>query len=308
MEEINKFELSYKRIYVHFVPERNMHINAWIGAVLRNNFLVNTSKVFADDGLSLYQHIEEFSLSIDNPYYSHLAGGFPKGVWLDCRELARVNGELYAGQVYSFSIIMMGWCAQYAHLAVSAVEQIFLDGIGHPKVRANIVNVSDNDDERSSILYSNFVLQNNAPKYATVKIMHETPICLFRQRNKKDSSVSYQDKLNGFPSFYQFMRSIVSRVNTLGMLYGNGPLTEDVDEFITHATDAYLSSADLHYTKLHSTPKKGRSNVYVMDGYVGSIVWSNVPTVYLPILAFATGISVGYNIPFGLGAYTIDVL
>jgi hypothetical protein len=45
-----------------------------------------------------------------------------------------------------------------------------------------------------------------------------------------------------------------------------------------------------------------------MDGYVGSTVWSNVPTAYLPILAFATGISVGYNIPFGLGAFNIEIV
>jgi hypothetical protein len=307
MEEINKPELSYKQVQVQFVPERDMHLNAWIGAVLRNNFLVNASRVFADDGLSLYHHIEEFTVAPDNPYYSQLAGGFPKGVWLDCRELADVGGELYAGHVYSFSIIMMGWCMRFADLAVQSVARMLNDGIGHPKVRAHIVDVVGLDDDRSTVCSSEFVLQPGAPSSATVEIVFETPVCLFRRRSKKDSSVSYQDKLNGFPSFYQLLRSAVSRANTLGMIYGNGPLVDDVDEFLARASDVYLSSANLHYTKLHSTPKKGRSSVYVMDGYIGSTVWSDVPTAYLPILAFATGISIGYNIPFGLGAYTITL-
>jgi hypothetical protein len=308
MEEIIKPELSYKRLNVHFIPEQNMHLNAWIGAVLRNNFLVNSSKVFADDGLSLYQHIEELTIPADNPYYSQLVGGFPKGVWLDCRELALQYTELYAGEVYSFSIILMGWCARFAQLAVRAVELMFDDGIGHPKVRANIIDVTDYNDDLSSVLFSDYVLQPDAPASATVKIVYETPICLFRQRSKKDSSISYQDKLNGFPSFYQFLRSVVSRANTLGMLYGNGPLIGDVEEFLSHAADVYLSSADIKYKRLRSTPKKGRSGVYVMDGYVGHTVWANVPIAYLPIIAFASGINVGYNIPFGLGAYSLEVL
>jgi hypothetical protein len=206
MEEINTPELFYKRLHVQFIAERDMHLNYWIGAVLRNNFLVNASKVFADDGLSLYQHIEELTISPDNPYYSQLVGGFPKGVWLDCRELADMGDTLYAGQVYSCSIIMMGWYAQFADLAVQSVARMLDDGIGHPKVRAHIVDVEGYDDDgQSNIRYSDFVLQPGAPLSATLKIVYETPICLFRHRSKKDSSVSYQDKLNGFPSFYQFL-------------------------------------------------------------------------------------------------------
>jgi hypothetical protein len=309
MEEFNKPELLYKRVRVLFVAERNIHLHAWIGAVLRNNFLVNASKVFADDGMSLYRHIEELTVSPDSPYYGQLSGGFPKGVWLDCRELAGVDNELLAGHVYSFSIILVGWCARFADLAIQSAARMLDDGIGHPKTSAHIVDVVGyDDDDQSTVHYSDFVLQPDAPRTSTVKIMLETPVCLFRRRSKKDSSVSYQDKLNGFPSFYQLLRSVVSRANTLGMLYGNGPLLDDVDAFLAQASSAYLSSAEIHYAKLRSTPKKERSGVYVMEGYVGTLVWSDVPTAYLPILAFATGISVGYNIPFGLGAFNIEIL
>ncbi len=308
MEGKGHADLSFVRLHVHFAPERNMHLNGWIGAVLRNNFLVNASRVLASDGLSLYQHIEELTLAPEHPFYSQLAGGFPKGIWLDCRELAPVDAMLQGGEVYTFSIVMMGWCAQYAQLAVEAVAQMFESGIGSPKVRAQIVEIATDDNRGDSTTkYSDFSLLPDAPPTATVKITYDTPVCLFRRRSKKETSVSYQDKLNGFPSFYQLMRSVVSRCNTLGMLYGDGPLVEDTEGFIASSTEAYLEHANLWYKHLHSTPKQGRNSVYVLEGYQGITVWANVPTQYLPILAFASSLSVGYNIPFGLGAYSMEV-
>jgi hypothetical protein len=295
------------RLHVRFIPDRDIHLHAWIGAVLRNNFLVNTAEFITDDGHSLYEHIEELTISPDNPYYNQLVGGFPKGIWLDCRNMAHVGSMLRGGELYSFSIVMMGWYARYAGMAVQAVDRMLSNGIGHPKVKSHIVDIVGDNNEGSITNYSDLLVNPDAPKMMTLKIVYETPLSLIRKRSKKDSSVSYQDKLNGFPSFYQFMRSVISRVNTLGMLYGDGPI-EDVDAFLADTSQVYMLGANIKYRRVHSTPKQGRSSVYVMDGYEGSTTWANVPTFYLPILHFAEALNVGYNIPFGLGAFSIEIL
>jgi hypothetical protein len=138
------------------------------------------------------------------------------------------------------------------------------EGIGSPKVRSHVLEMASSDD--AILHYSDFALLPDAPQTATVKIDYVTPICLSRQRGKKDASVSYQDKLNGFPSFYQLLRSVVSRVNTLGTLYGNGPLVGDINDYLARTSDVYLTHANLTHRRLRSTPKQGRNTLYVLEG------------------------------------------
>ena len=165
----------------------------------------------------------------------------------------------------------------------------------------------------SPVRLSDFCLATNAPSDATIQLDFMTPINLFRQRVKKTTELSYQDKLNGFPSFYQFMRSLVYRVSTLDLLYGNQPgeggwSEMEIDQFLQASSLVQLQQANVQSKKVRGTPKQGRNHLYVMEGYQGQLVWQQVSSLYLPLLAFGTGLLVGNQVQYGLGAYTVTIL
>lgn len=323
--------LSYYKLNIRFYAEEDVRLDAWIGAVLRNNFLVQAEQVKDTDGISLLAHIEDLPLSEGHPCRKQMEGGFPKGIWVDCRNIpfARQVSHLDAKRIYTFSILLVGHCVRYYEQVVKAVRSMLGVGFGHPVVPLRLVDISETDEtEKAHLLYhpdldalrmpscatcfSDFVLDSSAPDRVVVKIIFETPVCLIRPKVKKEAKVSFQDKLNGFPSFYQFIRSLLYRINTLDLLYGeevhgSGLREEEIEDFVRQASEAILQKADLEYRKVRSTPKKGNDHVYVMEGYTGLLVWREVPSIYLPLLAFAVGLGVGYHVQYGLGAYSIDM-
>lgn len=328
---MKRITLSYYRLNIRFYAEADVRLDAWIGAVLRNNFLAQAERVKDADGISLLARMEELPLPDGHPCRKQLEGGFPKGIWMDCREIPSSSQVSYleAKRIYSFCILLAGRCVHYYTQVVEAVMCMFDKGIGHPVVPLRLVDISETDKEGDTHLLchpdldalrmpscaiglSDFVLDDSAPERVAVRILFETPVCLMRSKVKKEAKVSFQDKMNGFPSFYQFIRSLVYRVNTLDLLYGNeapesGLQEDEINEFVWRASEAILQKADLEYRKVRSTPKKGNDHVYVMEGYTGTLVWREVPSIYLPLLAFAMGLGVGYHVQYGLGAYSIDM-
>ena len=65
---------------------------------------------------------------------------------------------------------------------------------------------------------------------------------------------------------------------------------------------------NLKNQKVHGTPKQGSNHVYVMEGYQGYQIWRQVPSTYLPLMAFGMGLLVGNQVQYSLGAYTITIL
>lgn len=323
--------LSYYKLNIRFYAEEDVRLDAWIGAVLRNNFLVQAEQVKDTDGISLLAHIEDLPLSDGHPCRKQMEGGFPKGIWVDCRDipLSRQVSYLDAKRIHTFSILLAGRCVRYYESVVEAVKRMLDVGLGHPVVPLRLVDISETDETGKAHLLchpdldalripccatrlSDFVLDGSAPERVVVRIMFETPVCLIRHKVKKEAVVSFQDKLNGFPSLYQFIRSLVYRVSTLDMLYGGdasglGLREDEIEDFVRRASEAILLKADLEYRKVRSTPKKGNDHVYVMEGYMGELMWREVPSEYLPLLAFAVGLGVGYHVQYGLGSYSIDI-
>lgn len=328
---MRSLSLCYYRLQIRFFADTNVRIGAWIGAVLRNNFLVQAEQVKGSDGISLFAHMEALPLSDEHPCRKQLQGGFPKGIWLDCRDIPYNNrvSLLNADRIYSFRVIIAGRYIQYYEEVVEALKRMLDVGFGHPGVPLKLIDISECDEAgttrllchpdfhvvqapRGAIRLSDFVLDNSAPERALVKLQFETPVSLIRPKVKKAAAISFQDKLNCFPSFYQFMRSLVYRVSTLDMLYGEmgndlGLMENEIDDYVLQASEAILQKADLDYRKVRSTPKKGTNHVYVMDGYTGTLVWGDVPSKYLPLLVFATGLGVGNNVQYGLGSYSITI-
>ena len=278
----------------------------WIGAVLRNNFLYAAESIKDVQGISLRQIIETLPLPEDHFLYRQLKGGFPKGFFFDCSDLpAEARGfTLDANRIYTFSMVLIGNQSKYKPLYVEALRQMITRGFGHPVVSMTLIDIT----EISSRSEPDPVAESAT---VNVQLHFKTPVCLMHPSKK--SVEGYQGKLNNFPSFYQFMRSLTYRLVTLGMLYGEPFPFETRDEMerwieqqISPASQAILLRANLLYERLWSTPRVGSNTVYVMGGYVGRLTLGNVPAGLLPVLAAGTAFGIGADINYGLGQFGMD--
>ena len=69
---------SYHRLQVRFFAQADVSLDAWVGAVLRNNFLAQAAAVIDDQGISLFQHLNTLPIAASHPNWQSLQGGFPK--------------------------------------------------------------------------------------------------------------------------------------------------------------------------------------------------------------------------------------
>lgn len=330
--DIDNTTFAYHRLRVRFFAHKDLTLKGWIGAVLRNNFLVQAASVADGKGKTLFDQLNTLPLAETHPAWKALQGGFPKAIWFDCRDMSVNNRNhcLKANQIYSFTLVVAHRFIANLPFITEALYRMFSKGFGHPVVSTTLIDLCAYDlSGQWQLCYqpeiglirmpdnpvgiSDFQLAPDSPSEISIRIDFETPVNLFRPRTKKDTELSFQDKLNGFPSFYQFMRSLVYRVQTLELLYGDqtgtrGWQTSEIDSFLQKACSAQLQEVNLKNQKVHGTPKQGSNHVYVLEGYQGYQIWRQVPSTYLPLMAFGMGLLVGNQVQYSLGAYTITIL
>lgn len=319
------------KISVRFYPVDEIRMDVWIGAVIRNNFLYAAENVYDKHGQSLRQKIDDLPLPDNHPYYKQFLGGTPKGLFFDCSDIPYVEKgiRLEKNHIYTIHFILAGSFSEYYLQVIEAIRSLFSRGFGHPMTPATIIDIFETtDDEQHHILYSDNCNFLNTPSHSikladyyqefhstnekrNLTLQFVTPVSLIHPRTKVNKEISYQDKLNCFPSFYQFMRSVAYRLMTLNLLYGKEVDITDqqtteaaLNVYIEAATEAILLQANISNKRLYSTPRKEQSSVYVMNGYQGTITWGNVDSKYVPLLIFASHLGVGNDINFGLGIFT----
>lgn len=321
--------LYYHNLTVRFYPEEDVRVNGWMGATFRNNFLHAAREVENARGETLYDILSMLPLAASHPYYKQLCGGFPKGfVWDVCMlPPAGSNGVvLERGHVYTVTLRLIGRMAEYAMPCCMAVNMFFEQGIGQPRARLHVMDICETNGTGGKMLYNDSAgylsehlelpcfLEQETPgaDCRTVTLRTLTPVCLMKPR-KAVTDLGYQEKLNGFPSFYQWTRSAAYRLYYLNMLYGQDagvmelPLLDaGMDEYLRRTYEAGLLRADLRYRKLYGTPKKEKEGlVYGMDGYEGMLTFRGVSADYLPLLRFMSYLGVGNDINYGLGLYEV---
>ena len=319
------------RLEVRFYAEENIQMNHWLGAVLRNGFLSMSAEVFDSEGVSLWEYIQAFPLPIHHPYYLQLKGGFPKGFFFDCSSIdGDGKGFFLKGQcVQRITLCLIADFSKHFSLFIKALVRFFNKGLGSPLVPLHILDIAEvGINGNRNLLYSDTVpvegilcnpirwedmLSMGGVHSSSVYLSFETPVCLYRPKSKQIGK-GYQDKLNGFPSFYQLIRSAIYRLVTLSMLYTEIDFVIDkkdceewIDNYIYQSSEAFLIQTELSYCKLYSTPKKEESSVYVLNGYKGRMEYTNVRADYCAILQFASYMNVGNDINYGLGTFRIDI-
>lgn len=330
-------QLYCHKLSIRFYPIDNIQMEAWFGIVLRNNFLFAAEQIYCDTGMTLRHSLEEISLSESHPYYKQLSGGFPKGYLFDCSDIPyeKKGIVLQKNQIYTIHLVLIGSCTKYYSQIISALRLAFGRGFGIVPIQSIIIDITENSFEgQTKLVYSDncsFLDTLSHPIYLidfytslklqlsdliNLELNFQTPVSLIKSRSKQNNKGSYQDKLNGFPSFYQFIRSMCYRLMTLNMLYGNveadlldkNYIEKEIEEYISTSTDCILLSANIHYQSLYGTPKKGVSTVYVMNGYKGTLSFGKMAAQYIPILAFGSYLGNGNDINFGLGIFTYQLI
>ena len=318
--------LYFYRLDIRFYPNEPIKIPYWTGAVIRNRFLYAAEKIFDNQGHSLRELLDTLPLSEAHAYYKQLAGGFPKGFLFDCSTLPFQYGKfaLKKEHIYTFSLLLIGNCSDYYPLFIAALKQMFSEGLGNPMISLTLIDICERRDMLLCSGKENFLNKPSAPFKLEVSsfafensikltLHFNTPVSLTNRAQKKNQTNGYQNKLNNFPSFYQFMRSLLYRLVTLNMLYVNSEnvatpteTKEDIERFISPASQALLLNANINYEKRYSTPRVGETNVYTMNGYCGTLSFDQVDSRFIPLLQFASHLGIGNDINYGLGIFNVE--
>lgn len=299
-------ELASCRIDIRFFSDECVKMKYWIGAVLRNRFLYAADSVLDEHGVSLRQTIDTLPLPKSHFLYEQFRGGFPKGFLFDCSNLPyeAPGFTLEANRIYTFSLILIGNNIAYKPMFITAIRRMMKEGFGQPMVPMNLIDITEQE-------ICHLQTMPDDKHTLDLEILFKTPISLLPP--PKESSNGYQNKLNNFPSFYQFMRSLVYRIVSLDLLYtdqhridSREQMEEWIERYIRPSVRAMLLQADLRYEKRWSTPKTESENIYLMGGYTGSLAFGNVPAQFLPLLVFASSLGIGADINYGLGWFQVQ--
>lgn len=307
--------LKSQKITVRFSCTKNIHINAWTGAVVRNHFLFATSRIGTGNGKNLLQKIRECPLERTHPLYKSMAAGFPPPFVADCRNMLDnqypTQFHLTAGKEYSLPIVVFGNHTELLPQYAEAVQFFAQRGIGPSRIRLQISDISTEQEVFTDISIP-APQSSPTPKRTKISLCLQTPVCLFHPTRKRHTANTFQDRMNGFPSFYQIVRSLLYRHVTLKALHDNGQETsiDQINQFVENrailAAEAELTEAGIHYVEINSTRKPHQSTPYKMQGYTGELTFCNVPLDLLPLLDWGQTAGVGNDISYGLGLYAIQ--
>ena len=324
--------MYYHRLDFRFSPVATVYPEAWIGAVLRNNLLYAAEQIPVGRSKSLFAILDEYPGKPDfsHPFYKEWAGGFPKGFSLGCPPFYS-DGFCYPplqkNKIFTFSLALIGHMVQYTPYLIEAVRRLCERGIGKPLVPLRLIDISEHHPEAGTRLLGSAGETTEHPQYPVrpddfrpfsqkvsgrIEISLETPLCLVKKRQKADPAISYQDKQNGFPSFYQLIRSLAYRLLKLSVLYCNNGDYPDaresvrqIDEWIAQATNPELTAVILQSVTWMGPPRKENRARMIFTGYTGTMSYTGDFRKYLPLLLFAEGLGVGNDTVYGLGKYRI---
>ena len=329
--------LYFHRFDIVIRSKKGAEFKAWAGAVLRNNFLYAADSVAVESHntkSSLRELINKIPLSESHPLFKEMSNGFPKGyhfAFPSCLQSVNDSLTLKKNEPFTFSLYLVGNFAKYYAHIFKTIQIMCDNGFGHPKstfLLDSIYECSDAGElhimvkettEMSRkllfpIKFSDFMSIQAHNDETTLCIDFLTPVNLFRKTEKKDRQLSYQDKCNGFPSFYQLIRSAAYRMAKMTILYIHpdnpdigAAIMDCIEEYIEHATNLTLKSVEIQHITLQNTLKKETENKMPLQGYIGRQVYEGYFNRFFPMLKFMEEIGVGHEVVYGLGRYKVEV-
>ena len=301
--------LKYHCYKVQMCATQDVTLDAWVGAIIRNNLLYASEQIRVQKtGRSLREQIDALPLTETHPLYKELKEGFPKGyVLTEFSHAGRVS--IKKDERLTFSLLLIGNMNDYRYYFFEAIKEMCARGIGKPMTPFQLTDISEIAE--SPVSLSGFLQPENNPEEIVIRFL--TPAILFRLKDKKNNQLSYQDKSNRFPCFYQLVRSSFARLQKLYALYAdtNDGSPERFDEkvmenYLEKAGQPLLKSANIQYIFLQNTLKKGGKNEMPLAGYIGEQAYAGNFQPYLPLLKFMSFLGVGNETVYGMGRFEIE--
>ena len=308
-------KFHYFRFDIRMCSMKDVNLDAWPGAIIRNNLLYAAEQIrIQKTNRSLREQIDTFPLNDNHPLYKELKDGFPKGyVLTNFSHANMINSHitLQEDEVFSFSLLLVGQFYDYRYYFFEAIREMCERGIGKPLTPFRLLDISENPVSPVSLL--DFLQEKTEDKSSEITIRFQTPVVLYRLKEKKNTQLSYQDKCNRFPGLYQLVRSAFFRLQKLHALYieptdYSTTLIEEtmLETYLEKAGRPLLQSANIQYINLHNTQKKGAKNEMPLAGYVGEQQYFGYFRQYLPLLGFMAELGVGNEVVYGMGRYEIE--
>lgn len=323
--------LAFHELEISILATETVSIDGWLGAALRNNLLFASEHITTENGKSLLEIINTLPISKVHPLYNELAGGFPKGFSLHLlsHQEAVSTSRLQGGESIRFSLLLIGEFSRYYIYFIKAIEWMCSNGIGNPRIPFSLHMIAERAANRSCSIwpvycpvtppplqhpvrasdYTNYKFREGETE---IEIDYPVPMSLSNYSHQSRTPLSRQERHNGFPGFYQLIRSIAYRILKLTALYifpndfcYYKQAEKQLEPFIQYAISVNLSSANIRQVHLYSTPKEGRRDRIGFFGYTGTLSFNGYFNYYIPVLLFARHIGVGNNTVYGLGGYEI---
>ena len=325
--------LFYHCYNIRIVATNNTIFDAWPNAIIRNNLLYAADKIILDNKVTLRQQIDQLPLKKTHPFCNELMSGFPRGyrIIISNIDVNNQNIVLKKGNIFSFSIYLVGSMNKYCTHFFDAIRLMCKNGLGHPQIPFLLIDIEEKGPCKESQImatgevniaeipcypfrltdYLSFRAQGNEKK---IRINYKTPTNLIRPIQKKDKQLSYQDKCNLFPGFYQLVRSAAYRVEKLVLLFCHPEDTEKalnvrecIESYLERAGTPILHITNIQQIQLKNTLKKEKINDKPLTGYVGELVFDGYFNMYLPLLKFMEELGVGNDLVYGLGRYGVEI-
>ncbi|MDR1584365.1 MAG: CRISPR system precrRNA processing endoribonuclease RAMP protein Cas6, partial [Prevotellaceae bacterium] len=308
--------------------------DAWTGAVIRNNLLYAADNVrIEDSGQTLRERIDAFPLNETHPLYKELKDGFPKAYVLtnfSHSDLQSSSVSIKKNEVFSFSLILIGSFCEYKSHFFRAIRLMCERGIGKPQTPFLLLDIAEqslsgesqimavaqadlSEELRYPVRLADFSQNDEPDEFSEIFVRYVSPVILFRLKTKKNTQLSYQDKCNRFPSFYQLVRSAFFRLQKLYAIYCNLTMSAPIifeeilmDTYLETAGHPLLVSSNIQYITLKNTQKKEKVNDMPLAGYIGEQIYSGYFRKYMALLRFMAEIGVGHETVYGLGKYEVE--
>ncbi|MCC8070345.1 MAG: CRISPR system precrRNA processing endoribonuclease RAMP protein Cas6 [Bacteroidales bacterium] len=307
--------LPMVRLTADLVATAPINESFWVGAAVRNRFLkaAQCIEMSPESGAAtLREWIDKIPLAADHPLYHHFQGGFPKCFVPDCTRISLSSRgfSLGEGEVVRLSLVLFGPAIEFVEPFATAVRLMASDGLGHPLVPLEVVDIHWSEYPVSLRTFAKRVIEADT---TTVELRLLSPSSVTPLGTPGEEG--YQSRMNGFPSFYQIARSLLFRASTLTLLYAHGldhitsmdQLEPLVERNMAFAQGAELLMAEIARSVCRSTPKEGRNTLYRFTGYTGRLTFGSVARQLVPLLGMGTWIGVGDNVQYGLGRYSMRI-
>lgn len=325
--------IVFHRFDIRILAEQNTLFEAWPGAVLRNNLLYAAAQVdMPDKGMSLFEYCcKQLPLSPSHPLYKEMEQGHPPPFYLytSVSESDKVSCKIQKNEVLNFSLALVGEFGSYVPCFIEAIRYMCGKGLGVDSKPFTFIDIREISSAGKSHLlssgdedvadYLSFPMniqcfEGGVPKKdGTVQLIFESPVSLIKQ-GRTSEKAGYQEKSNGFPGFYQFVRSAAYRMEKLAALYyapddieGYVASHNEIEDYIEGAaTGVWLEEVFLRWITHQSTRKEGTDKRMRFTGYTGGITFRGNYAEYLPLLRCIEQLGVGEKLSYGFGKIRVE--